>query len=71
MERDAAGGEEISPTISAESTGLDALTGETEEQRRGWSLLDQAAPIRLLEIGLAIVCIILISATLILRVSSR
>jgi anti-sigma factor RsiW len=45
-------------------------TGDREEQDREWSF-DQVEPIHLLEIGLAILCIILISATLLLRVSSR
>ena len=69
MERDSTGGAEIAPTMTA-SVESEAKVDEMEERRTDWSI-DQVAPIRLLEIGLAILCIGLISATLLLRASSR
>lgn len=62
-------GAEAAPTMTP-SIEEKMMVGENEEQEKLWSF-DQVEPIRLLEIGLAILCIVLISTTLLLRVSSR
>jgi hypothetical protein len=69
MERDSASGAGVAPTATSSLEG-EALVDEPEERGTDWSI-DQVAPIRLLEIGLAILCIVLISTTLLLRASSR
>jgi hypothetical protein len=74
MGEEEAGGEqraeaEVVPTVTASSED-EATLAEEEAPVRGPSVR-QVEPIRLLEIGLAILYIVLISATLLLRVSSR
>jgi anti-sigma factor RsiW len=69
-----AGGErpaeaEAAPTVTAPIENEGTLVGE-EAPERG-SSVRQVEPIRLLEFGLALLCIVLISATLLMRVSSR
>ncbi len=66
---DGSAGGDAAPTMATTiEDDLGAYAGEKQDNK--WSF-DQVEPIRLLEIGLAILCIVLISATLLVRVSSR
>ena len=69
MQHDGTGGAGVAPTVSSSGEG-EAIGDEIEERKTDWSI-DQVPPIRLLEIGLAILCIVLISTTLLMRTSSR
>jgi len=68
-EWDGFSGVDSTPAITA--TTEDDVGDYAGEEQGKESPFDQVEPIRLLEIGLAILCIILISATLLVRVSSR
>ncbi len=64
---------EESPEIGKTSEGVENLGDATaDEETQVWGPpVQKVEPIRLLEIGLAILCIVLISTTLLLRVESR